>query len=70
MNTLNEYVYLGDRLTGPAYKGKQCKAVRRQDGKCIRGRNGNMLVRFENAMAVVNARSLRKLITKTKEKSV
>lgn len=56
------YKYLGDRLTDPELKGQTCQAVRRPDGKCIRGRNGNMLVRFGNGVnAVVIARLLRKM---------
>ena len=42
------YRYLGDRWTAASLKGAQCSAVRRADGKCIRGRNGSMLVRFDN----------------------
>jgi hypothetical protein len=57
------YKYLGDRLTDPKYKGAICTAVRRQNGKCIRGKNGAMLVQFESATVVVIARLLRK--TKT-----
>lgn len=30
-----------------------CRAVRRLDGKCIRGRNGNMLVEFPGVGKVV-----------------
>lgn len=56
-----QYKYLGDKLTDPALKGQLCEAVRRPDGKCIRGRNGNMLVAFENKQAVVIARLLRKV---------
>lgn len=48
----NEYIYLGDRLTRPELRRMPCRAVRRADGKCIRGRNGNMLVEFDG---VVNA---------------
>lgn len=56
-----EYRYRGDRLTDAALKGQLCKAVRR-DGKCIRGKNGNMLVEFANGLrAVVLARQLRKI---------
>lgn len=56
-----EYIYLGDRHTDPAYKGQPCAAVRR-NGKCIRGRNGNMLVRFSDGRVVnVVARLLRKV---------
>lgn len=54
------YVYLGDRNTDVALKKKTCTAVRRND-KCIRGRNGSMLVRFEDGrLMVVVGRLLRK----------
>jgi hypothetical protein len=56
-----EYIYLGDRNTDPSIKGKECNAVRRADGKCIRGRNGSMLVEFGNGTkTVVMGRLLRK----------
>ncbi|GAA4461810.1 hypothetical protein GCM10023189_37730 [Nibrella saemangeumensis] len=56
------YRYIGDRLTDPELKGTRCSAVRREDGKCIRGRNGSMLVIFENGRtAVVIGRLLRKV---------
>ena len=56
------YRYLGDRITDPELKGEICQAIRRPDGKCIRGRNGNMFVRFSNGRkAVVVARLLRKI---------
>ena len=42
-----DYIYLGDRLTRPELRRMPCRAVRRSDGKCIRGRNGNMLVEFD-----------------------
>jgi hypothetical protein len=55
------YIYLGDRLTRPELRNQICFAVRRSDGKCIRGRNGAMLVRFEDGRPqVVIARLLRK----------
>lgn len=61
-----EYRYLGDRLTDPMLKGAPCNAVRRTDGKCIRGRNGNMLVTFEDGrVAVVLGRLLRRLDKET-----
>ena len=41
-------------------KNKTCHSVTRKD-KCIRGKNGNMLVRFGNKLYVVLARRLRKL---------
>lgn len=56
-----EYIYLGDRNTDLLYKQRRCAAVRR-NGKCIRGRNGNMLVCFEDGRMVnVVARLLRKI---------
>jgi hypothetical protein len=55
------YRYLGDRHTDPALKGACCTAVRLQDGKCIRGKNGSMLVEFESGKAVVIGRLLRKI---------
>lgn len=59
-----EYLYLGDRLTDAALKGCTCRAVRRADGRCIRGRNGNMLVEFDDGRrVVVVARLLRKVKT-------
>jgi hypothetical protein len=55
------YIYLGDRQTASTLKGKPCNAVRRADRKCIRGKNGSMLVAFENVEAIVVARLLRKI---------
>lgn len=54
------YIYLGDRFTDPALKKAVCVAVKRPDGKCIRGKNGNMLVSFGSKKVVVVARLLRK----------
>lgn len=59
-----DYIYRGDRLTDDKYKGKECTAVRRPDGKCIRGSNGNMLVEFDGKKVVVLARQLRKIKTR------
>jgi hypothetical protein len=58
---MSDYRYIGDRNTDPALKGKECSAVRRPDGKCIRGRNGSMLVEFEGQKMVIVGRLLRKL---------
>jgi hypothetical protein len=59
--TEQTYIYLGDRLTRPDLRGATCTAVRRRDGKCVRGRNGNMAVEFEGGeQAVVLGRRLRK----------
>jgi hypothetical protein len=59
-----EYKYLGDRLSDTKYRNALCSAVRRTDGKCIRARNGSMLVRWEDGnIGVVIGRLLRKLKT-------
>lgn len=62
-HNLPRYRYLGDKYTSPELKGAICRAVRRQDGKCIRGKNGSMLVEFEACKAVVIGRLLRKIKT-------
>ena len=57
-----DYIYLGDRLTRPELRRMPCRAVRRSDGKCIRGRNGNMLVEFDGVgKCVIIGRLLRKI---------
>lgn len=57
-----KYKYLGDRMTDPAFKGQECSAVRRPDGKCIRGKNGSMLVLFHNGITcVIIGKLLRKV---------
>ncbi|MGV3540436.1 MAG: hypothetical protein ACO1OQ_11535 [Rufibacter sp.] len=63
MQTENLYRYLGDRQTQSKMKGALCQALRRKDGKCIRGKNGSMLVRFiaTGETAVVVGRLLRKV---------
>lgn len=55
------YRYLGDRFTDPNLKGNECTAVRRSNGKCIRGKNGSMLVSFNGNPVVVIGRLLRKI---------
>ena len=65
----NEYIYFGDRLTRSELKRKPCRAVRRSNGKCIRGRNGNMLVEFDDVgKCVVLGRLLRKIKKITENK--
>lgn len=60
-----DYIYLGNRLTRPELRRMPCRAVRRLNGKCIRGRNGNMLVEFSGVgKVVVLGRLLRKLKNK------
>ena len=55
------YVYLGDRLTDSIHKRRICTAIK-INGKCIRGKNGNMLIQFQDgSTCVVIARLLRKL---------
>ena len=62
-----QYCYLGDRNTDPALKKSFCTAILRADGKCIRGRNGSMLVMMENGKKiVVIGRLLRKVKYETK----
>ena len=57
-----EYIYLGDRNTDAVLKKQLCKAVRRSDGKCIRGKNGSMMVEFDNkGKMVIPGRLLRKV---------
>ena len=55
------YIYRGDKFTSNEFKNKECIAVLRSDGKCIRGRNGNMLVSFSGIKVVVPARQLRRI---------
>ena len=65
------YTYLGDRSTDPKYKKQICYAVRRSNGKCIRGKNGNMLVQFADGnTAVIVARLLRKKTKTVVEKEI
>lgn len=56
-----EYIYHGDKQTSEALRKRPCGAVRRQDGKCIRGKNGSMLVTFDGKKTVVVGRLLRKI---------
>jgi hypothetical protein len=48
-----EYKYLGDRHTDPGMKNIICTAIRRKDGKCVRGKNGSMLVQSSNGKKLV-----------------
>lgn len=47
------YHYLGDRFTDSMLVGVPCDPVRRQDGKCIVGRNATQLVLFGDGHQVV-----------------
>lgn len=63
MTLIRRYTYLGDRMTDPALKGQSCTAILQSGDKCIRGRNGNMLVQFDSGrVANVIGRLLRKII--------
>lgn len=55
------YLYRGDRYTDEKYKLQPCLPVLSSAGKCIRGRNGNMLVSFQSGSCIVLARQLRRL---------
>lgn len=56
-----DYIYLGDKSTDLSFKNTTCSAVRNKKHKCIRGRNGAMLVCFNGVPVVVIGRRLRKL---------
>ncbi|HEX5652233.1 MAG TPA: hypothetical protein VFX58_04115 [Chitinophagaceae bacterium] len=58
---MTDYMYRGDRQTDSSLRDTPCNAVRRSNGKCIRGKNGNMLVEFEGRKVVIMARQLRKI---------
>ncbi|TDQ12195.1 hypothetical protein ATK78_1329 [Pedobacter metabolipauper] len=61
LTEIMEYIYHGDKITDPQFKKQPCKAVR-VNGKCIRGKNSNMLVEFAwGVQAVIMARTLRKI---------
>jgi hypothetical protein len=55
------YIYRGDRLTDVKYKMQPCQPVLTSTGKCIRGKNGNMLVSFQSGTVVILARQLRRI---------
>jgi hypothetical protein len=55
------YLYRGDRYTDDKYKLQPCYPVLSNTGKCIRGKNGNMLVSFQSESCIVLARQLRRL---------
>jgi hypothetical protein len=58
---MSDYIYLGDRLTDPLLKGKECCRVVGSGGMCIRGRMGTMLVSFDGKIHNVISRRLRKI---------
>jgi hypothetical protein len=56
-----QYIYKGDKLTSDLWKGRGSVAVLNAKGKCIRGRNGSMVVEFDGIRVNVLARQLRKI---------
>jgi hypothetical protein len=63
------YIYRGDRYTDVQYKMQPCLPVLTSTGKCIRGKNGNMLVSFQSGICNVLARQLRRLDKLVQKKS-
>ena len=57
---MREHKYLGDRFSSLKLKGALCTSVLNKRGKCIRGKNGNMLVDINGKKTVVIARLLRR----------
>lgn len=55
------YIYRGDKMTSPELKMQPCIPVLQSNGKCIRGKNSNMLVSFESGINIVLARQLRRI---------
>ena len=55
------YIYRGDKMTSPELKMQPCIPVLQSNGKCIRGKNSNMLVSFESEINIVLARQLRRI---------
>lgn len=54
------HTYLGSSLTDRAHRGRACDVVRR-GGRVVRGRNGNVLVRWsDGSLCVVFGRYLRR----------
>lgn len=60
--SIQKYIYHGDRYGKLGiYAGRICTAVKRENGKCIRGRNSNMLMDFDGVKVVLPARMLKKI---------
>lgn len=58
---MTTYRYLGDRLTDSTLKGARVHAVRRANGKCVRGRGSMLVITDDGRRIVVIARLLRKV---------
>ena len=50
---MKRYKYLGDRIIDSTLKGQPCAAVLQENGKCIRGKNGSILVEFDSGRRAV-----------------
>lgn len=55
------YLYRGDRYTDSRYRLQPCYPILSNTGKCMRGKNGNMLVSFQSGTVIILARQLRRL---------
>jgi hypothetical protein len=58
---MTTYIYLGDKYTDESIKGSYCTAVKDHRDKCIRGKNGSILVDFSGDKHIVIAKRLRKI---------
>ena len=56
------YKYKGDKLTDPKFKGAICTFPKKANGKCFRGKNGNMIADFNGELVNIVGRLLRKII--------
>jgi hypothetical protein len=62
MKEIRKYRYLGDKITDHQFKNCNCVAIVNAKGKCACGKNGNILIQFDNGKkAIVVARLLRKI---------
>lgn len=59
-DTTRKYIYLGTKMTDERYKNKPCEAIISSDNKCICGKNGTMLVKFNDQAVNIIRRRLRK----------
>ena len=53
------YVYLGDRMTAPRWRGQECDPVRRPDGRCLVRRGTALVIFADGSKIAVNRRMLR-----------
>lgn len=54
------YTYMGDRMTDPRYKGKECRGVLREGNKATWNGGTNILVDFDGVKVVVLVMRLRR----------